>query len=115
MFQFYKSVNYCFSSFRPSGAPKTYFHRSFALAFKKNSQYVELFSHQLRRYLESGVTENMVSLKRSPKGTVTCPSENFLSVGYEVVFSAFLISGLGVLIAILQLIIEIILTKRRVE
>ena len=26
MFQFYKSVNYCFSSFRPSGAPKTYFH-----------------------------------------------------------------------------------------
>jgi hypothetical protein len=92
-------------------AQQTYFHRVFALAFKKNSQYVDLFSHQIRRYLESGVTENMASLKRYPKGTVTCPSENFLSIGYEVVFSAFVVSGLGILVAVVQLVIEIILIK----
>ena len=87
-------------------ARKTYFHRSLALAFKKDSEFVNLINHQLHHYMESGVIANMELFKREANGKITCPIEPCQSIGYDIVISAFLVLGLGVALAVIHLTVE---------
>lgn len=89
----------------------TYFHRPIALAFKKKSPFLALFNHQLRRYKETGIIANMVSLKENPNGVVTCPSYENISIGYEAVFSAFFALTMGLMISVLYLVYELAYEK----
>ena len=89
----------------------TYFQRPVALAFKKNSHYLGLFNHKLGQYKESGIIANMVSLKESPKGVVTCPSYKNIAIGYESVFSAFVVFTMGLMLSVVYLIFEVMYKK----
>ena len=86
-------------------ARKTYFEGSLAFACRKNSEFVKLFNNQLHLYMETGVMENM-AYEKSKKARINCPSDPFLSIGFEVVISAFLVLGLGLCIAVLNLTCE---------
>jgi hypothetical protein len=89
-------------------ADQTYFHRSFALGLQKNSPYLNIFNHKIRKYVESGVLANTGAMKKNPKGTVTCPSDTVESVGYETIFFAFILFGIGLALSVFYSCIEYI-------
>ena len=85
-------------------SPKTYFHRPVALALQKRSPYLKLISYKLRKYIEFGVIGNMDAIKRSP--LVICPNNEFEEIGYKTIFSAFIVFGVGLVLAVIYCIIE---------
>ena len=89
-------------------ADQTYFHRAFALGLQKNSPYLKMFNYKIRKYVESGVLANTGAMKKNPKGTVTCPSDTVKSIGYETIFSAFVLFGIGLALSVLYAWIEYI-------
>lgn len=93
-------------------SPNTYFHRSVALAFRKGSPYVKLFSSRIRDYKEYGLIDHMHGLKRNAKGNVNCPQDEMNELGYENIFSSFVLLGSGVLLAIINFCVEYLFCKR---
>ena len=93
-------------------ADKTYFHRSFALGLKKNSPYLKSFNHKIEKYREHGVLDNMGALVRVRREDINCPTEHIDSVGYEIIFSAFIILGVGSICSLFYVMVE--LTSRRI-
>lgn len=89
-------------------ADQTYFHRSFALGLQKNSPYLKIFNYKIRKYVESGVLANTGAMKKNSKGTVKCPSDTVESIGYETIFSAFVLFGIGIVISAIYACIEYI-------
>ena len=85
---------------------KTYFHRSVALALQKHSPYLNLFGYNLRHYMESGIIANTETAKKNPKGMVTCSNDEMERIGYKTIFSAFVVFGAGLVLAIIYCILE---------
>ena len=92
---------------------KTYFHRSVALGMKKDSPYLQLFNLMLLRYIETGITANIDTLKRNKKSEKTCTDDNHPSVGYEALTSAFAMLAGGNLLAMTCCFIEILIKHFR--
>ena len=92
---------------------KTYFHRSVGLGMKKDSQYLELFNMKLLRYIETGITANMDTLKKPTKTKSSCKSENYESVGHEALASIFVLVGAASVTATIICGFEILLDHYR--
>ena len=87
-------------------ADKTYFQRSFALGFKKNSPYLKLFNYKINQYYEHGVLAKMRAFKKIRKEHIKCPTEDIESIGYETIFSAFVLLGVGLICSLLYALAE---------
>ena len=87
-------------------AAQTYFHRSFALGLKKNSPYVKLLNQKLAKYKDYGVLANMGAFTKVRKEDINCPSNHLESVGYETIFSAFVILGVGLICSLIYALVE---------
>ena len=90
----------------------TYFHRSMALAFRKGSPYVKLFSSKIRQYKEYGLIDNMEGLKTNSKDNVLCTHDDVHELGYENIFSSFVFLGSGILLAMINFCVEYLFCKR---
>ena len=86
---------------------KTYFQRSFALGLSKNSPYLKLFNYKINQYKEHGVLAKMGAFTKVRKEDIKCPSEHIESIGYETIFSAFVILGVGLICSLLYILAEL--------
>ena len=90
---------------------KTYFPAPVALGFPKKSQYLGLFNYKLQTYRQTGIIENMESFKKNSKEHITCASDPNHSIGFYRIFFAFVALGIGLVIAVSFLMIELFLIK----
>ena len=86
---------------------KTYFERSFALGMSKNSPYLKLFNHKINQYKEHGVLAKMGAFTKVRKEDIKCPSEHIESIGYDTIFSAFVVLGVGLICSLLYILAEL--------
>ena len=96
-------------------ADQTYFHRSMALALKTNSPYEKILNYKISRYKEQGVLANMGAFKKIRKEDINCLSDHFESVGYETIFSAFVILGFGLICSFFYVLVEFQLHFFKIE
>lgn len=89
-------------------ADKTYFHRSQALALTKNSAYLKLFNYKIDQYKEHGILAKMGAFSKIRKEDVKCPSKHIESIGYETIFSAFVVLGVGLICSVFYALAEVI-------
>jgi ionotropic glutamate receptor len=93
-------------------SPYTYFRRSSALAFQKESPYLKLFSSRIQHYNQYGIIDNMKGLKRNTKKSSKCTIDNVNQLGYKNIFSSFIFLGIGILFAFLNFCGEYLCGKR---
>ena len=60
----------------------------------------------MEKYRERGVLSNMGAFAKVRKQDIDCPSEHLDSVGYETIFSAFVVLAVGVICALIHVLIE---------
>ena len=93
-------------------ATKEFAKHSVGYGFQKNSPYVGLFSYIINDLIEFGNVEYIQSSIAMEKHSVMCDqNKDYKQIGYENIFSVFLLFFVGILISCIKLVFEIINRK----
>ena len=96
---------------------KEAFSDKISIQFQKDSEYTEIFSHQLRKMDENGINHRL-ALKWMPKIDESSSVEPALSLGYDNVLLPFLALLAGGMLSVLVALFEttaMFIYKLRVE
>ena len=85
---------------RISTAPTRYNKHSVAYAFQKNSTFIKVFDNVIDRLKETGPLSRMRRNKLKFRPLPNCKDDRQWSIGYQNIFSAFVLSGIGCLMTI---------------
>ena len=83
-----------------------YYGHSTAYPFRKNSTYINAFNSALNRMMETGSLNRIHRNSQKFKPLTNCKEEQELAIGYQNIFSAFVLSTIGFVIAILIWVLE---------
>ena len=89
-------------------APSRYNKHSLAYPFKKNSPFLKVFDNVLNIMQETGTIQNTQRHVVQYKPLTVCDKKRDWSIGYENIFSAFVIVGSGCIIALLVWLFELL-------
>ena len=89
-----------------TSAKKRYFQHSIAYPFKKNSTFIKVFDNALNKLMETGSLKSIHRHKLKFKPLSNCNEERDLSLGYQNILTAFVVSGIGLFIAIMTMVVE---------
>ena len=78
----------------------SYFDASIAWALQKNSPYKSLFNLFLTKIKENGQLQRLETKYISKTGQITCHEGDIKPIEFQVIFTAFVLLGIGVIIAI---------------
>ena len=87
-------------------ASQTYAPTTAAYGFYNNSPFIDVFNHQIRRSIQSGLNTEMPNYERSRSVCYSLDNDQYRSVSYHDVFSLFFLFGIGLFLAFLYCIIE---------
>ena len=106
-----------FSSY-PCGitrATKEFAKHSVGYGFQKNSPYVGLYSYIINDLIEFGNVEYIRSSIAMGKHSVMCDhNKEYKQLGYENIFSVFLLLFVGIIFSCIKLVLEIIKRKHNI-
>ncbi len=87
-------------------APPRYLSNSVTFAFQKGSPYVPLFNAKILTLKQSGEVQKMIDKYLNTKADVTCSHSSFTPIGYQNIFSAFVLLLGGVVAGWIILFVE---------
>ena len=84
--------------------PSKYDFKPYAYGFQKDSPYLQLFNHYLKEMREKGTLKKILNkYKAAPQ---VCPDSSGLPLGFESVFTAFLLLVGGIILGLILFCIE---------
>ena len=83
-----------------------YSEHSIAYPFKKNSTFIKVFDNALNKLMETGSLKSIHRHKLKFKPLSNCDEEREFSLGYQNILTAFVVSGVGLLIATMIMVLE---------
>ena len=89
-----------------TSASTRYNKHSLAFPFQKNSPFLKVFDNVLNIMQETGSLQNTHRHIAQYKPLMVCDEKRDWSIGYQNIFSAFVIVGIGCIIAMLILMCE---------
>ena len=89
-----------------TSAPQRYNQHSIAHPFKKNSTFTKVFDSALNKMMETGSLTSINRHRLKFKPLSNCNEERKFSLGYQNIFSAFVVSGIGFFIATMTMCFE---------
>ena len=90
-----------------TAAPQRYNEHSIAYPFKKNSTFTKVFNSALNRMMETGSLTSINRHRSKFKPLSNCNEERgWASLGYQNIFSAFVVAGIGFFIATVTMLFE---------
>ena len=87
-------------------APQTYAPTTAAYGFYNNSPYIDLFNHQIRRIIQSGLNTEMPNVKTNDDRCHGIGQAEYRPFNYDEVFTLFFLLGIGLLIALFYCLME---------
>ena len=96
-------------------ATKEFAKHSVGYGFQKNSPYVGLYSYIINDLIEFGNVEYIRSSIAMGKHSVMCDqNKEYKQLGYENIFSVFLLLFVGIIFSCIKLVLEIINRKHNI-
>ena len=89
-----------------AAAPTRYNKHSRAFPFKKNSTFIRVFDIVINKMRETGTVSSIRRHTAQFRPLPNCKEERKWSIGYQNIFSGFVVSSIGCLIAVLIWFIE---------
>ena len=84
--------------------PSKYDFKPYAYGFQKDSPYLHLFNHYLKEMREKGTLKKI--LNKYQAAPQVCPDSSGLPLGFESVFTAFLLLVGGIILGLILFCIE---------